>query len=320
MEVDPWREGEALAPRVAKEVAPLSATPVTLVESNLPGIPLLSRGKVREMYDLGDRLLMVASDRISAFDVVMREPIPGKGRVLNGLSEFWFKKTAQIVPNHLLTTDVAHYPPELQPFANQLAGRSMLVRRAERIDFECVVRGYLAGSAWAEYRRQGTMAGEPLPGGLVESQKLPRPLFTPATKAATGHDENITTSRMAESLGTELVDRLAETSIALYEFGEHLAAERGLILADTKFEFGLIDGQLILIDEALTPDSSRYWPADTFEPGRPQPSFDKQYLRDYLESTGWNKEPPPPPLPDEVIRVTSEKYREAYLRITGRPA
>jgi phosphoribosylaminoimidazole-succinocarboxamide synthase len=293
-----------------------AATP-TLIESNLPGIRLFSRGKVREMYDLGDSLLMVASDRVSAFDVVMREPIPGKGIVLNGLSEYWFRHTADIVPNHLLTTDIGQFPPQLRPLAEQLAGRSMLVRRAERIDFECVVRGYLAGSAWAEYRRLGTMAGEPLPSGLVEAQKLPRPLFTPATKAASGHDENITMGQMAESLGRELTDRLSQTSIALYEHGERLAAQRGLILADTKFEFGLFDGELILIDELLTPDSSRYWPADSYQHGRPQPSFDKQYLRDYLESTGWNKEPPPPPLPEEVIRVTSEKYREAYSRLTG---
>jgi phosphoribosylaminoimidazole-succinocarboxamide synthase len=298
-------------------LTPGGAAPPTLIESRLEGIPLLSRGKVREMYDLGDTLLMVASDRVSAFDVVMDEPIPGKGVVLNALSEFWFRQTAEVVANHLVSVAVGDYPPQLQPFAEQLAGRSMLVRRAERIDFECVVRGYLAGSAWAEYRRHGTMAGEPLDNGLIESQKLPKPLFTPATKAASGHDENITTARMAESIGADLTHRLAEISLALYEFGERLAAERGLILADTKFEFGLLDGEVIVIDELLTPDSSRYWPADSFEPGRPQPSFDKQYLRDYLESTGWNKEPPPPTLPDEVVQVTSEKYREAYLKLTG---
>ena len=246
---------------------PTSTERPTLIESNLPGIPLFARGKVREMYDLGDQLLMVASDRISAFDVIMAEPIPGKGAVLTALTEFWLRQTAHIVPNHLITTEVGEFPPGLQPFAEQLRGRSMLVRRAERIDFECVVRGYLAGSAWAEYRKAGTMAGEPLPSGLNESQKLPEPLFTPATKAASGHDENITTSRMAESLGEQLVERLARTSVALYEFGERLAAERGLILADTKFEFGLLDDKLILIDEVLTPDSSRYWPADTYQPG-----------------------------------------------------
>lgn len=296
---------------------PGAPPPPPLVESHLPGIPLLARGKVREMYDLGDQLLMVASDRVSAFDVVMREPIPGKGIVLNALSEFWFRQTAHIVPNHLITADVRAYPPRLQPFAEQLDGRSMLVRRAERIDFECVVRGYLAGSAWAEYQALGTVAGERLPAGLVESERLPRPLFTPATKAATGHDVNITVAQMAATLGEELTRQLAATSIALYEFGERLAAQRGLILADTKFEFGLLDGRLIVIDELMTPDSSRYWPAEGYQPGRPQPSFDKQYLRDYLLAIGWNKEPPPPPLPPEVVRATAEKYREAYLRLVG---
>lgn len=296
---------------------PGAPPPPPLVESHLPGIPRYARGKVREMYDLGEQLLMVASDRISAFDVVMREPIPGKGIVLTALSAFWFRQTAHIVPNHLITADIRDYPARLQPFADQLDGRSMLVRRAERIDFECVVRGYLAGSAWAEYRERGTVAGEPLPAGLLESQRLPRPLFTPATKAPTGHDVNITVAEMAAALGEELTQQLAATSIALYEFGERLAAERGLILADTKFEFGLLDGRLLLIDELMTPDSSRYWPADGYQPGRPQPSFDKQYLRDYLVSIGWNREPPPPPLPPEVVRVTSEKYREAYLRLVG---
>jgi phosphoribosylaminoimidazole-succinocarboxamide synthase len=298
-------------------LTPGGAPPPTLAESCLPGIPPLHRGKVRELYDLGHALLMVASDRISAFDVIMGEPIPGKGVVLNALSEFWFGRTGHLVPNHLLTTDVAEFPSALRPFADQLAGRAMLVRRAERIDFECVVRGYLAGSAWTEYRRQGTMAGEPLPPGLVESQQLPEPLFTPATKAASGHDVNITRRQMADAIGADLTDRVAALSIELYRFGQRLAAERGLILADTKFEFGLLDGRPILIDEAMTPDSSRYWPADGYEPGCSQPSFDKQYLRDYLESLGWNKEPPPPPLPDEVVLATAEKYREAYLRLTG---
>jgi len=270
------------------------------------------------MYQVDEaRLLMVASDRISAFDVVMREPIPGKGIVLTALSELWFERTRHLVSNHLLSADPADFPPALQPFRGQLAGRALLVRRAERIDFECVVRGYLAGSAWAEYRRAGTMAGEPLPAGLVESQQLPEPIFTPATKAATGHDENITIDTLASSLGREVTEQLRRTSLDLYTFGAERAAQRGLILADTKFEFGWLDGALILIDEVLTPDSSRYWPADTYQPGRPQPSFDKQYLRDYLESTGWNKEPPPPPLPDDVVRTTAEKYREAYLRLTA---
>jgi phosphoribosylaminoimidazole-succinocarboxamide synthase len=270
------------------------------------------------MYQVDEaRLLMVASDRISAFDVVMREPIPGKGIVLTALSELWFDRTRHLVPNHLLSADPADFPPTLQRFRGQLAGRALLVRRAERIDFECVVRGYLAGSAWAEYRRAGTMAGEPLPPGLVESQQLPEPIFTPATKATTGHDQNITIDTLAARLGLEVAERLRRASLELYAFGAERAAQCGLILADTKFEFGWFDGALILIDEALTPDSSRYWPADTYQPGRPQPSFDKQYLRDYLESTAWNKEPPPPPLPDDVVRTTAEKYREAYLRLTA---
>ena len=293
-----------------------AAPPPTLFESRLPDIPLLWRGKVREMYELGSALLMVASDRISAFDVVMREPIPGKGLVLTGLSRYWFEATRHLVPNHLLSADVRDCPPGLQPFAEQLDGRALLVRRAQRIDFECVVRGYLAGSAWAEYRQRGTMAGEPLPPGLVESDHLPEPLFTPATKAVSGHDVNVTRATMAERIGPELTDQLAELSISLYRFGAQWAAERGLILADTKFEFGLLDGQPILIDEVLTPDSSRYWPAAGYQPGRSQPSFDKQYLRDYLTGLGWDREPPPPPLPAEVSRVTAEKYREAYLRLT----
>jgi phosphoribosylaminoimidazole-succinocarboxamide synthase len=289
-----------------------------VTQSDLPGLTLISRGKVREMYQVDEaRLLMVASDRISAFDVVMREPIPGKGIVLTALSELWFDRTRHLVPNHLLSADPADFPPTLQRFRGQLAGRALLVRRAERIDFECVVRGYLAGSAWAEYRRAGTMAGEPLPSGLVESQQLPEPIFTPATKAATGHDQNITIDTLGASLGREMAERLRRASLELYAFGAERAAQCGLILADTKFEFGWFDGALILIDEVLTPDSSRYWPADTYQPGRPQPSFDKQYLRDYLESTAWNKEPPPPPLPDDVVRTTAEKYREAYLRLTA---
>lgn len=290
--------------------------PPTLYESRLGEVPLLWRGKVREMYELGNALLMVASDRISAFDVVMREPIPGKGLVLTGLSRFWFGQTADLVPNHLISADVRDFPPRLQPYAEQLEGRALLVRRAQRIDFECVVRGYLAGSAWAEYRRQGTLAGEPLPAGLVESSRLPEPIFSPATKAVSGHDVNVTPATMAARIGPELTAELARLSRLLYDYGARRAAAHGLLLADTKFEFGLLDGRPILIDEILTPDSSRYWPAEGYQPGRPQPSFDKQYLRDYLESIGWNKEPPPPPLPPEVVRLTAEKYRAAYLKLT----
>ena len=290
--------------------------PEGISETTVPGLALFARGKVRDMYDLGDRLLMVATDRLSAYDVVMREPIPGKGIVLTALSEFWFERTRDVIPNHLLTTDVQELDlPE--PATRMLDGRSMLVRRAERVDVECVVRGYLAGSGWAEYKAKGTCIGHQLPPGLVESSELPEPIFTPATKAATGHDENISTAEMADLVGKELTHLLEDASLRLYSSAAAHCRERGIILADTKFEFGLLDGDIILIDEALTPDSSRFWPADAFKPGGPQPSFDKQYVRDYLDSTGWNHEPPPPPLPPEVVTRTSEKYREAYQRIVG---
>ena len=264
---------------------------------------LFRRGKVREMYVVDDaHLLMVASDRVSAFDVVMREPIPGKGVVLTALSKFWFERTREVVPNH---------------FVAERDERSLLVKRAERIDIECVVRGYLAGSGWAEYRRAGTLAGEPLPPNLAESSALPEPRFTPATKAESGHDENISRDQLASTVGAPLAHRLEELSLALYLSGAEYAMARGLILADTKFEFGLLDGDLILIDEVLTPDSSRYWPADQYAPGKPQPSFDKQFLRDFLEGSGWDKTPPPPPLPPEVIRETAERYQEALRRLTA---
>jgi phosphoribosylaminoimidazole-succinocarboxamide synthase len=281
-------------------------------------LPLFRRGKVREMYEAGDGLLlMVASDRVSAFDVVMAEPIPGKGAVLTALSAFWFRATRAIVPNHLVTARPEDLPAELAEAARTVPGRWLLVRRARRIDFECVVRGYLAGSAWAEYRRFGTVAGEPMPAGLMESQKLARPIFTPSTKAETGHDQNISRAQLAAMVGDGLARRLEDASLHLYRFAEDHARRRGIILADTKFEFGLLDDELLLIDEALTPDSSRYWPADRYRPGGSQPSFDKQFLRDYLESVGWNKEPPPPPLPREVIDGTAERYREALRRLTG---
>lgn len=277
-------------------------------------LPLFRSGKVREMYAIGeDRLLMVASDRVSAFDVVMDEPIPGKGAVLTALSRFWFQRTRDVVPNHLISDDPRDVPVDVSAFI----GRWLLVRRADRIDIECVVRGYLAGSAWAEYRRSGTVVGEPLPSGLLESERLERPIFTPAIKAETGHDENISRGRLASLLGEETATQLETLSIALYEVGAAHASQRGLILADTKFEFGKIDGQVTLIDELMTPDSSRYWPADGYAPGRPQPSFDKQFLRDYLDASGWNKEPPPPPLAPEVIQGTAERYQEALRRITS---
>ena len=291
--------------------------PPGVSETKVPGLKLFARGKVRDMYDLGDdRLLMVATDRLSAYDVVMREPIPGKGIVLTGLSEFWFGRTQDVVPNHLLSTNVAEL--ELaDDVTSLLAGRSMIVKHAERVDVECVVRGYLSGSGWAEYRKTGNCIGHELPPGLVEAARLPEPIFTPATKEASGHDINISTEQMADLVGKELTTELEDASLRLYSAAAAHCQERGIVLADTKFEFGLVDGDIILIDEALTPDSSRFWPVDGYAPGGPQPSFDKQYVRDYLDSIGWNHEPPPPPLPLEVIARTTEKYREAYVRVTG---
>ena len=297
----------------------------TLTASALP-LPLLRRGKVREVYEIDElRLLLVASDRISAFDVVMQEPVPAKGAVLTQLSSFWFGRFEGLVPHHCLTSDagtIVTAVPALLPYRDQLAGRAMLCRRTTPVPFECVVRGYLAGSAWAEYRKQGTLAGEPLPKGLEESSRLDAPLFSPATKAETGHDENVTVGRMERDLGPELANRLRKLSLEIYAAGRDYAETRGIIVADTKFEFGIdSDGTLRLIDEVLTPDSSRFWPGDAYQPGRSQPSFDKQPLRDYLaglrEGGGWNGEPPPPALPDAVVLATSRRYREAYRRLTG---
>jgi phosphoribosylaminoimidazole-succinocarboxamide synthase len=279
-----------------------------------------AQGKVRDIYEAGtDRLLMVTSDRISAFDVVLPNPITDKGRVLNGLSLFWFDQTGGIVPNHLLSASVDDFPAEFADHAEELAGRSMLVRRAEMIPIECVARGYLSGSGWKEYRSTGEVCGIRLPDGLVESDRLPEPIFTPATKAETGHDENISIERAGEIVGQGLAQRLKELTLTVYEFGAKLAADRGVILADTKFEFGFIDGEITLCDEVMTPDSSRFWPADQYSPGGPQPSFDKQYVRDWLDRSGWDHEPPPPELPPEVIGRTAARYREAYERITGDP-
>jgi phosphoribosylaminoimidazole-succinocarboxamide synthase len=280
-------------------------------------LPLFRRGKVREMYAVDDdRLLMVASDRVSAFDVIMAEPIPGKGAVLTALSAFWFRRLADLVPSHFISDSVDDLPAYVRDVEPSISGRWLLVRRAERIDIECVVRGYLAGSAWAEYRRLGTVAGEPLPGGLVESQQLDAPIFTPAIKAESGHDENISRQQLAEMIGPEQAGLLEELSLRLYRAGAEHAANRGLVLADTKLEFGTFDGETILIDEALTPDSSRYWPADQYAPGGPQPSYDKQFLRDFLEKSDWNKAPPPPPLPQDVIDGTAARYAEALRRLT----
>jgi phosphoribosylaminoimidazole-succinocarboxamide synthase len=291
---------------------------LTIRESRLPGVRLFSRGKVRDVYSISeDQLLVVATDRLSAFDVVMQEPIPDKGRVLTQLSCFWFDLLRDLGPSHFLTADCDEYPVELRPFRNQLEGRSMLVAKAKAFPVECVVRGYLAGSGWKDYRSTGTVCGIRLPSGLVESSRLDEPIFTPATKAQEGHDENISWDEMVARVGEDAATRLRDFSLALYAEARAVAGERGIIIADTKFEFGLLNGEVILIDEVLTPDSSRFWPQEGYQPGRSQPSFDKQFVRDYLESSGWNKQPPPPPLPAEVVEVTSKKYREAYRLLTG---
>jgi phosphoribosylaminoimidazole-succinocarboxamide synthase len=283
-------------------------------------LPLFRRGKVREMYALGDdRLLMVASDRVSAFDVVMAEPIPGKGAMLTALSAFWLRKTSDLVRNHLISDSPDDLPAHVRELEPSITGRWLLVQRAERIDIECVVRGFLSGSAWAEYRRFGTVATEALPPGLVESERLAAPIFTPAIKAESGHDENISRAELSRMVGAERARLLEKLSLRLYTAGADHASTHGLLLADTKFEFGVVDGEIILIDEVLTPDSSRYWPADEYSPGGPQPSFDKQFLRDFLqlESTGWNKEPPPPRLPADIISGTAARYQEALRRLTA---
>jgi phosphoribosylaminoimidazole-succinocarboxamide synthase len=297
----------------------------TLAESRLP-LPLLRRGKVREVYEVdADHLLLVASDRVSAFDVVMREAIPAKGAVLTQISAFWFERLAGIVPSHFITAradEIVKRIPRLATHRAEIAGRSTLVRRTTPVPFECVVRGYIAGSAWAEYSKHGTLAGEPLPPGLVESARLPAPIFSPATKAEAGHDENVPFTAVEQSLGADTAARLRTASFAVYDAGRDHAASCGIIIADTKFEFGFdAAGAMRLIDEVLTPDSSRFWPADRYAPGRSQPSFDKQPLRDYLASVraagGWNGEAPPPPLPAEVVEATSRRYLEAYRRLTG---
>jgi phosphoribosylaminoimidazole-succinocarboxamide synthase len=281
---------------------------------------LHARGKVRDIYQVDpEHLLMVTTDRISAFDVVLPTPIPDKGRVLTGLSLFWFEQTGDLVPNHVVSTSVDAFPPEYAEHREELAGRSMLVRRARMIPIECVVRGYLSGSGWKEYRQEGTVCGIRLPDGLTESARLPAPIFTPATKAETGHDENITIERAGDLIGRGLAQRLKELTLTLYERGATLAAERGVILADTKFEFGFIDGKIALCDEVMTPDSSRFWPAGGYAPGGPQASFDKQFVRDWLDRSGWDHEPPAPELPPDVVGQTAGRYREAYERITGEP-
>jgi phosphoribosylaminoimidazole-succinocarboxamide synthase len=283
----------------------------------LPGFPR-HQGKVRDIYDLGDRLLLVATDRISAFDVVMAEPIPDKGRILTRLSAFWFHHLRDLTPNHLLSLDPADFPEGCQPFREMLAGRTMLVTKCRPLPVECIVRGYLSGSGWAEYRETGAIGGLDLPPGLVESARLPEPVFTPSTKAELGeHDLNISFGEMAAKIGTGLAAQVRDLSLALYRRAQEWAEPRGIIIADTKFEFGLADGKVLLIDEVLTPDSSRFWPREDYRPGGPQKSYDKQYLRDYLESLGWNKKPPPPPLPPEVIANTRKRYLQALKALTG---
>lgn len=286
-----------------------------VLETRLADLPV-RRGKVRDIYDLGDRLLMISTDRISAFDWVLPTGIPDKGRVLTQTSAFWFARLG--VSHHLLSTDVSNLPLPLGADRAALAGRSMVVKKAEVVPIECVVRGYLDGSGWREYRQQGTVCGMSLPSGLQQCSQLAAPIFTPATKEQSGHDINISFERMVEIVGAETAQRLRESSIAIYRQAAEYASTRGILIADTKFEWGVCDGQLILIDEVLTPDSSRFWPADRYEPGRPQPSFDKQFVRDWLETTGWDKNSPPPALPDDVVAKTREKYVEAFERLTGR--
>jgi phosphoribosylaminoimidazole-succinocarboxamide synthase len=289
-----------------------------LLHLDLPGIRKVKSGKVREVFDLGDRLLFVATDRISAFDCIMPNGIPRKGEVLTQISHFWFAQTEQIVANHLLAKADDPLPAPLQPFAAQLARRSMIVKKATPLTIECVVRGYLAGSGWKEYQKSQTVCGIALPAGLKESAELPEPIFTPATKAETGHDENIPFETAAQLVGADIAARARDLSLRIYHFARDYARKRGIIIADTKFEFGLFEGQLVLIDEVLTPDSSRFWPADQYAPGKGQPSFDKQFVRDYLETLAWDKTPPAPALPPLIVSRTQAKYLEAYERLTGR--
>jgi phosphoribosylaminoimidazole-succinocarboxamide synthase len=292
----------------------MQTSPQTSIE--LPGIKKLRSGKVREVFDLGDTLLFVATDRISAFDVILPDPIPHKGAVLNQISAFWFNHFDNI-QNHLVTADFEEFSKELQPFREQLAGRSMIVRKTKPLAVECVVRGYLAGSGWKEYQESQSVCGIKLPSGLKLASQLPEPIFTPATKAEQGHDENIDMKRCAQILGDEIANRVKELSLKIYSDGREHAAKKGIIVADTKFEFGTIDGELLLIDECLTPDSSRFWPKDEYGVGQSPPSFDKQFVRDYLETLDWDKTPPAPRLPKEVIEKTSAKYLEAFKQLTG---
>lgn len=289
-----------------------------VVKTDISAYPLLSRGKVRDIYNVDEKtLLIVTTDRMSAFDVIMNEPIPYKGVILNQITLFWMEKFRHIIPNHLVESDVNRFPAELAPWKDELEGRSVLVRKASPLPVECIVRGYITGSGWKDYQATGSLCGYALPANLRESDKLEPAIFTPSTKAELGqHDENISVAQAAQLMGEDLARKVEETSLAIYEAGRAYAAGRGIIVADTKFEFGMIDGKLHLIDEVLTPDSSRFWPADQYKPGQGQPSFDKQYLRDWLKKQPWNMQPPPPPLPEEIITATANKYKEAYEILT----
>jgi phosphoribosylaminoimidazole-succinocarboxamide synthase len=294
-----------------------TSNPVIL-ETDLPGVTRVGRGKVRDIYSVDERLVIVATDRISAFDYILATGIPDKGRVLTQLSIFWFDFLRELTPTHFLSANVDEYPAPLPEFRDQLEGRSMLVKRAEMVQIECVARGYISGSGWKEYRQQGTVCGIKLPAGLQESDKLPEPIFTPATKAQSGHDENVSFEHVVSLIGEDLARRLRDLTLNIYHRAAQYAETKGIIIADTKFEFGFVGSELVLGDEVLTPDSSRFWPAETYKPGGAQYSFDKQFVRDYLESIHWNKQPPAPPLPAEVAAKTGEKYRQAYRVLTGR--
>lgn len=290
----------------------------TILQLDLPGLKKIRSGKVREVFDLGESFLLVATDRISAFDCVMPNGIPRKGEVLTQVSHFWFEKFSSLVPNHLLAGADDPLPKNLQPFAEKLARRSMIVKKAQPLAIECIVRGYLSGSGWKEYKKSQTVCGLNLHAGLTESAELPEPIFTPSTKVESGHDENISFEEACKIAGAQIAMQARDLSLKIYKAGRDYARERGIIIADTKFEFGLHDGKLILIDEVLTPDSSRFWPANEYQPGKGQPSFDKQFVRDYLETLDWNKQPPAPALPENVVEKTSQKYVEAYEKLTGK--
>jgi len=296
----------------------LTTHPEVVHETNLPGLKFVRRGKVRDIYDLGEHLLIVATDRLSAFDVILPQPIPYKGKVLTQISNFWFGLMEEVIPNHLVKTDFDQFPPECWPHRGQLEGRSIVVKKAKPLPVECIVRGYLSGSGWNEYRESGSVCGIMLPGGLIESSRLPEPIFTPSTKADVGHDENITFERTASMVGKEVAYKIRGAALSIYRQSCRIAEERGIIIADTKMEFGWFGDSLILIDELLTPDSSRFWPKASYKPGRAQESFDKQYVRDYLLSINFNKRPPAPMLPPEIIQRTSELYREALRKLTGK--